>query len=224
MLSAIFQSVFSQANVAINPIWFLTSLLVSLALGWVLAKLYRSQTPSSRDFAMTLVVLPSLIAVIIFLVNGNLGTSVAVAGAFSLIKFRSPASSSKELLLVFMATALGLATGMGYLLLAILMTLLVTGVLAVLERVWTQQKTGQPQQVTVSLPQTSDSRQHLEAFLEQLGTSPLLEKVTVKQGRLELTYLLLLNLSDQELLDRLQALDPNWTISLSRTAKKKKSL
>lgn len=127
MLSAIFQSVYSQATVSINPLWVLVSFLVSLFLGGILAYLYRSQTTYSRDFALTLVVLPSLIALVIFLVNGNLGTSVAVAGAFSLIKFRSPASSSKELLLVFMATALGLAIGMGYLLLALVTTLVVGG-------------------------------------------------------------------------------------------------
>lgn len=224
MLSTMFQSVFRQASVVINPIWLLASLLVSLGLGLVLAKLYRSHPLASREFAMTLVVLPSLIAVVIFLVNGNLGTSVAVAGAFSLIKFRSPASSSKELLLVFMATAVGLATGMGYLMLATLMTLLVGGVFLILEKTWTDKQGRQLQQVTISLPQASSSRHDLATFLEQLGTSPLLEKVTVKQGRLELTYLLLLDLSDQELLDHLQSLDPDWAISLSRTVQKKKSL
>lgn len=224
MLNQIFQSVFSQANISINPFWFLLSLLVSLGLGLVLAQLYRTQSPYSREFAVTLVALPSLIAVVILLVNGNLGTSVAVAGAFSLIKFRSPASSSKELLLVFMATALGLATGMGYLSLAVLMTGLVGGVLLFLERVWGSTSGRQWQQVTISLPKNLGNQQLLEDFLGNLGTQPVLEKMTVKQGRLELTYQLVLQLTDQDLIDKVQALDPDWTISLSKTIKKKKSL
>lgn len=224
MLNQLFQSVFSQASVSIHPLWFLTSLLVSLFLGVVLAKLYRLQAGSSREFAQTLVVLPSLIAVVIFLVNGNLGTSVAVAGAFSLIKFRSPASSSKELLLVFMATALGLATGMGYLFLAFLLTILIGLALFILERVWVEKKGGQWQQITIGIPQEAEHLRQLEVLWTQLGTYPVLEKANSKKGTLELTYLLALELSDEALLDHLLAVNSAWNISFSRTIKKKKSL
>ena len=97
-------------------------LATSLILGLVLAMVYKYKTLHTKEFVVTLTLMPALIAIIILLVNGNLGTSVAVAGAFSLIRFRSAAGSSKELLAVFLATAIGLATGMGYLLLAVAFT------------------------------------------------------------------------------------------------------
>lgn len=224
MLNHLFQSVFQLADSSTVTGWFLLSFLISLGLGAVLAYLYRYQEIYSREFAMTLVVLPSLIAVVIFLVNGNLGTSVAVAGAFSLIKFRSPASSSKELLLVFMATAVGLAAGMGYILLAVVITLLISGVLLVLERLWIDQKHQQWQEITVAMPKQAGSRQHLEALLAPLGSRLILEKISGKRDLLELTYLIRLDISDQEVIDYLLALHPSWTVSLSKTVKKKKSL
>lgn len=224
MLSQIFQSVLSTSALTVNPAWLLTCLLVSLALGLLLARLYKQGGSYSKDFALTLVVLPALIAVIIFLVNGNLGTSVAVAGAFSLIKFRSPASSSRELLLVFMATAIGLATGMGYLLLAILMTVLVGGVVLVLEQSSLIQQTSSWQEITVSIPKTEADRQALEDFLASIGQAPVLETAQNKQGQLELSYGLLTDLSDQELIQRLLVINPLWTVKISRRLKKKKSL
>ncbi|MET3558091.1 hypothetical protein ABID29_001206 [Streptococcus rupicaprae] len=224
MLDQMFQSVLSSSTVSVNPVWLLLCLVTSLGLGLILTSLYKHDGNYSKDFALTLVVLPVLIAVIIFLVNGNLGTSVAVAGAFSLIKFRSPASSSKELLLVFMATAVGLATGMGYLLLAILMTVLISGVLLLLEKSPFIHQAANWQEITICLPQTEADRQGVEDFLTSLGQAPSLETAKTKQGQLELTYRILTSLSDQDLLDRLILAQPSWNINLSRRLKKKKSL
>ncbi|MGT2756757.1 DUF4956 domain-containing protein [Streptococcus ovuberis] len=224
MLDQMFQSVLSSSTVSVNPVWLLACLLTSLALGFILTSLYKHDGNYSKDFALTLVVLPALIAVIIFLVNGNLGTSVAVAGAFSLIKFRSPASSSKELLLVFMATAVGLATGMGYLLLAILMAMVIGGVLLTLEKSAFIHQAANWQEITICLPQTDPDRREVEDFVAHLGRSPSLETVKSGQGQLELTYRVLTGLSDQALLDHLLLIQPSWTVKLSRRLKKKKSL
>ena len=96
------------------------SLITSLCLGVALAWVYKYRTVYTKEFVTTLIILPSLLAIIIFLVNGSLGTSVAVAGTFSLIRFRSAAGGSRELLSLFLAMTIGLSTGMGYLILAIL--------------------------------------------------------------------------------------------------------
>ncbi|WP_454922683.1 DUF4956 domain-containing protein, partial [Abiotrophia defectiva] len=72
------------------------SLLVALLTGLWLAWVYKYKTLYTKDFVITLALLPTIIAMIIFLVNGNLGTSVAVAGTFSLIRFRSAAGGAKE--------------------------------------------------------------------------------------------------------------------------------
>ncbi|WP_308415551.1 DUF4956 domain-containing protein [Sporanaerobium hydrogeniformans] len=87
---------------------------VSIILGLFIAWVYMAQGTYSKNFTASLVILPVLIQLVIMMVNGNLGTSVAVLGAFSLVRFRSVPGSSKEISAIFFAMAIGLATGMGY--------------------------------------------------------------------------------------------------------------
>ena len=116
MITQLFNSIYSSAEVKVNPLALIASLMTGLILGFILAKVYKHQTIYTKEFVITLSLLPSII---IFLVNGNLGTSVAVAGTFSLIRFRSAAGGSKELLAIFMATAIGITTGMDFLTLGV---------------------------------------------------------------------------------------------------------
>ena len=95
MLNQIFNSVFSNRDITISPSMFALSILTSLLLGLLLAKIYKYKTIYTKEFIITLATLPVLISMIIFLVNGNLGTSVAVAGTFGLIRFRSAAVLKK---------------------------------------------------------------------------------------------------------------------------------
>lgn len=88
---------------------------VSLLLGIWISVLYSLQGSSSRNFKVTIALLPALVQMVIMMVNGNLGTSVAVLGTFSLVRFRSVPGSSKEITAIFLAMAVGLSTGMGYL-------------------------------------------------------------------------------------------------------------
>ncbi len=94
---------------------FLACFLVSLILGMAVACIYMYQGSYRKNFVVTLVMLPALVQVMITLVNGNLGTGVAVMGAFSLVRFRSIPGSSKDISSIFFAMAAGLAAGMGYL-------------------------------------------------------------------------------------------------------------
>jgi hypothetical protein len=96
MLNQLFNSIYSSAEVKVNPLALIFSMITSLILGIVLAKVYKRQTIYTKEFVITLSLLPAIISIIIFLVNGNLGTSVAVAGTFSLIRFRSAAGGSKK--------------------------------------------------------------------------------------------------------------------------------
>ena len=107
---------------------------VSLVLGLLVAVLYGYQGACSKNFMMTIVLLPMLVQMVIMLVNGNLGTSVAVLGAFSLVRFRSVPGSSKEIAVIFYAMAAGLATGTGFLGFAVVMTIVVGSVFFLLEK------------------------------------------------------------------------------------------
>ena len=109
MLNTIFNSIFTETTAAFTFGQFLACTAVSLILGLLIAAVYRYKSECTKSFAVTLV------QMVIMLVNGNLGTGVAVAGAFSLVRFRSAPGSAKEISSIFLAMAVGLATGMGFL-------------------------------------------------------------------------------------------------------------
>ena len=129
----LFNSIFNNATASADPFQLLLALLVSLVLGLALTWTYKYRTLYTREFAISLTLLPCLMTLVIFLVNGSLGTSIAVAGTFSLIRFRSATSGSRELIAIFLAMIIGLACGTGYLFLAILFTLFILGVWFLLE-------------------------------------------------------------------------------------------
>ena len=129
-----FTSILSSVEGSLTIQNALLCTIVSLVLGFLIAAVYMSQGAFSKNFVITLVMLPLLVQMIIMLVNGNLGTSVAVLGAFGLIRFRSVPGSSKEIASIFFAMAVGLATGMGFLSFAVVMTLVVGVVFFVLGR------------------------------------------------------------------------------------------
>lgn len=98
---------------------FILCTAVSVILGLLSAILCKYKNTSSQSFLVTIAMLPAIVQVIIMLVNGNIGAGVAVAGAFGLVRFRSAQGSAKEITAIFMSMALGLATGMGYIYLAV---------------------------------------------------------------------------------------------------------
>lgn len=105
--------------------------LVSIALGVCIALFYMYRNTYSKNFVTTLVLLPTMVQAIIMLVNGNLGTGVAVMGTFTLVRFRSVPGTSKEISSIFFAMAIGLATGMGYIGVAITFTAII-GIVSIL--------------------------------------------------------------------------------------------
>ena len=126
----------SIINESLNIETVLICTAVSLVLGLVIAVVYMiSGDRYSKNFVTTLVVLPALVQVVIMMVNGNLGTSVAVLGAFGLVRFRSVAGSSREIASIFFVMAVGLATGMGYVAFAVLIVVIIALVFILLSKI-----------------------------------------------------------------------------------------
>lgn len=121
MLSSILTDTFSIDT-------FLICMVASLVLGGVIAKVHSLYNYSSKGFIITIALLPAIVQMVIMLVNGNLGTGVAVMGAFSLVRFRSVPGNAKEINSIFMAMAIGLATGTGYVAVAVMFVVIVGGV------------------------------------------------------------------------------------------------
>ncbi|MDO4961547.1 MAG: DUF4956 domain-containing protein [Eubacteriales bacterium] len=104
---------------------FIICAAASLALGVALSLINGYKNKSSKNLSMALCLLPVIVQTVIMLVNGNLGTGVAVMGAFSLVRFRSLPGNSREIVSIFLAMAIGLATGMGYIAVAVLLLVIV---------------------------------------------------------------------------------------------------
>ncbi len=119
---------------------FLIVILAALALGALHALLYGYNNRSSKSFSVTLATLPAIVCVVILMVNGSIGAGVAVAGTFSLVRFRSAPGSAREISAVFTSMALGLACGLGYPGLAFLFGL----ILAAVDTIYAHTAFGEP--------------------------------------------------------------------------------
>ncbi len=118
-----FNSILTES---LSLISFALCIGVALLLGLVISFVHMKTSTYSKNFAITLAVIPALISTVIMMVNGNLGTSIAILGSFSLIRFRSLPGNSKEIMNVFFAMAVGLACGTGYVGFAALITIVVS--------------------------------------------------------------------------------------------------
>ena len=229
MITQLFNSIYSSAEIKVNPLALIASLMTGLILGIILAKVYKHQTIYTKEFVITLSLLPAIISIIIFLVNGNLGTSVAVAGTFSLIRFRSAAGGSKELLAIFMATAIGITTGMGLLALGVFFTLFIFFFWLLFEKMSFSSVSQTRRYVQIQIPAELDYEVLFEAIFETACKSFELTSVqSVDNKFIKLDYVVDLKLdvsvSDQRLIQRFLRYEKIKNISLSKEAKKRKTL
>lgn len=227
MIDQLFNSIYSSTEVKINLLALLFSLAISLVLGIVLAKVYKHQTIYTKEFVITLSLLPTIVSMIIFLVNGNLGTSVAVAGTFSLIRFRSAAGGSKELLAIFMATAIGITTGMGFVTLGIVFTLFISLVWLLFEKMSFSSVSQTRRYVQIQIPADFDYEVLFEALFETACKSVELTSIqSAAKKTIKLDYVIDLNpeVSDRELIQQFLRYDQIQDIAFSKAAKKRKTL
>lgn len=219
MLNSIFETTELTAY-ATSDILLCTA--TALVLGLVIAIVFHLQGESSGGFKLSLVVLPMLVQAVIMMVNGNLGTSVAVLGAFSLVRFRSQPGSSKEICGVFFAMAVGLATAMGCIGFACILTVIVCIVLLagdkLLGALGSKEKT-----LRITIPENLD---YTEIFDDILGTytqkASLQSVKTTNMGSMfDLTYTIRLkaNVNEKEMIDKIRCKNGNLTVMCGREKK-----
>ena len=167
---------------------------VSLALGLGAAALNMYKNKYSQSFVLTLAMLPAVVQLIIMLVNGNIGVGVAVAGTFSLVRFRSANGTAKEIGAIFLAMAIGLATGMGYLALSAVFF----AVMAVFTLILTALNFGgrgaDERELKITIPENLDYDGLFDDLFKKYTRSAELERVkTTDMGTLyELCYKIVL--------------------------------
>ena len=223
MLDNMFRGIFdSQSANVISVPDFLLCLAVALGIGLMLAAVYTYRNRYTKSFLVTLAVLPAVVCVVIMMVNGNVGTGVAVAGTFSLVRFRSVPGTAKEIGAIFLAMCTGLIAGMGYLGFAVLFAV-VLSVVTILYNSFDfgSQKRGALYKVLhVMIPEDLDYTGVFDEILEEYTSSHELEQVkTANMGSLfKLTYHITLNSAEaeKELIDKLRCRNGNLEISVSR--------
>lgn len=121
MVENVFRGLFDAETASVISVAdFMVCIISSLVIGLILAVMYMYKNTYSANFIVTIATIPAIVCVVIMMVNGNVGAGVAVAGAFSLVRFRSAPGTAKEIGVLFMAMGAGLLTGMGYIAYALL--------------------------------------------------------------------------------------------------------
>ena len=205
---------------------FLVCTAFSLALGVGVAwlSMYRAGSGNSQSFVLTLAVLPALVQIVIMMVNGNIGAGVAVAGAFGLIRFRSAPGSAREIALVFLTTAIGLATGMGYVVIAAVFFVIIAAFVVLLTAIGFGAGAADERELKITIPENLDYDGLFDDLFEKYTGSADLERVkTTNMGTLyELSYRIVLRDAKmtKAFLDELRTRNGNLTIVCGKPAEK----
>lgn len=129
MFENIFRGLFDAETASVISVAdFMICIVSSLVIGLILSVMYMYKNTYSKSFIVTIATIPAIVCVVIMMVNGNVGAGVAVAGAFSLVRFRSAPGTAKEIGVLFLAMGAGIITGMGYIAYAFLFVIIMGAV------------------------------------------------------------------------------------------------
>lgn len=210
-----------------NPIYttnftfssYIICTVVSLVLGLIIALSSGFKSRQSRSFLLSLFLLPAIVQTVIMLVNGSVGTGIAVMGAFSLVRFRSVPGSAKEIVSIFLAMATGLATAMGYVFLASLFVIIVCAVMMLSSFVKIKEKDDLVRELRITVPEDLNYAHSFDDLFETYTKSVKL--VTVKTTNMGSLYKLVykIQLNDEEhiqsFIDDLRCRNGNLEISIA---------
>ena len=221
-----FTSIFENTAATLSVVDALICMASSIILGLIVALTHTLTKKYSKNFIITLVILPLLVQVVIMMVNGNLGTSVAILGAFGLIRFRSAPATSREILSVFFAMAIGLSIGMGHIIFAAIFTL-VTSLTTLLLSKTKIGETKNKQSLKILIPEDLDYTTVFDEILEKYTNTYETKKVkTTNLGSMyEITYdIELKEINEKEFIDELRTKNGNLTITLNHELKENEVL
>lgn len=203
---------------------FLICTLTSLVLGIGIAFVGMYRSCSTQSFAVALAILPVVVQLVIMLVNGNVGAGVAVAGAFSLVRFRSVPGTAREIGVLFMAMAIGLATGMGFVGLAVISFIIISAVILLLTATGFGKAPVAERSLKITIPENLDYEGVFDdVFAKYTKSAELVKVKTSNMGTLyELQYSIVLKGENvpKEFLDELRCRNGNLNIVCGREVQK----
>ena len=215
-----FSSILASADLTLLEIALCTASAV--VCGLMISLSYKAVSTPSRSFALTTAILPVIVMVVILMVNGNLGVGVAVAGSFSLVRFRSLPGKASDIAVVFLSMASGLACGTGYATFALLSTLVICLLGVVLTKTGLFNQKPTLRYLTITIPEDLDyADAFADIFDEYTKRADLTSMKTVNLGALyELRYEVFLKDTSKEktMLDMIRTRNGNLTVMSSLMA------
>lgn len=214
-----FNTIFDSTAAGMDVKTALIAAGVALGLGLVIAITHMVTSQTNKNFLVTLAILPVLVMAVMIMINGNLGTSIAILGAFSLIRFRSIQGNAKELLSIFFAMMIGLACGMGHVLFGAVITLI--AVVAILFFSYTSilEPNKKRRVLKIVIPEDLDYEDAFtEIFKKYTRKADLVRMKTMNMGSLyKLTYDVTLkgNIKEKDFLDAIRVKNCNLKVLLS---------
>ena len=194
----------------------LVRIAASIGVGLVIALFYMYKSDYNKSFVVTLTLLPAIVGAVISIVNGNVGTGVAVMGAFSLVRFRSIPGTAKEIGFIFFAMAAGLATGMGYILYGVVFTLCVGVASFLLYRFKFAERKSINKQLKITIPENLEYSGLFDDLFNEYTHSSRLNRVkTTNMGSLfQLQYDICLKdeTKEKEFIDKIRIRNGNLDI------------
>ncbi len=214
-----FNTIFDSTAIGLNITTALICAAVSVALGVIIAITHMKTSQTNKGFLITLATLPLLVMAVMIMINGNLGTSIAILGAFSLIRFRSIQGKAKELLSIFFAMMVGLACGMGHVFFATVITIIAVGVILLFSYTHFLEPNQKNRVLKIVIPEDLDYEEVFEdIFKKYTSNSKLVRTKTMNMGSLyKLTYDITLKngIKEKEFLDEIRVKNCNLKVLLS---------
>lgn len=218
MLNSVFSSILTEGS--FTAVVFVEIILAALVCGLIISGAYTIKNKYSKSFVITLTLLPPIVALVIVLVNGNVGTGVAVAGAFSLVRFRSAPGRGQEITSIFLAMTVGLALGMGYLGIAIIFTMVIAGINLILNISNFGGKESEERILKIMVPENLDFEDRFDDIFKKYLDSYLFDEVkTTNMGslyKISMKVIVKNDVSVKEMMDELRKRNGNLEISLGR--------
>ena len=214
-----FNSIFESNAAGLEIKTALIAAAVALLLGLALAITHMKTSQTTKGFLITLTTLPLLVMAVMIMINGNLGTSIAILGAFSLIRFRSLQGHAKDLLAIFFAMMIGLACGMGHILFGTIITVIAIVVIVLFTYTHLLEPDTHERVLKIVIPEDLDYEEVFnDIFKKYTSRHHLVRMKTVNMGSLyKLTYDIKLRhgVKEKDFLDEIRVKNMNLKVLLS---------
>lgn len=216
-----FQSIFEYGYVSTKDV--VVCLAAALIAGVIFATLCMFKTKSTKSFLMATALMPMVVALVILLVNGNIGTGIAIAGAFSLVRFRSAPGTAKEISIIFVAMAAGLAFGMGYIVYGSAFLVGTGAIIIGLEwlKIWDRKPDFKDKRIKIVIPEDLDYTTVFDDIFEKYTERYDVMKVkTANMGSMFIVYYHIVMKDvkqEKEMIDEIRIRNGNLEVSVNRT-------